>query len=144
MRRPSLLMASIALFLLASAEASAQSVQLVPFGGQTYTLPYYVAGEPGDPSRVYVVEAAGTIRLVEDGVTQPAPFLEISSDVLDGGERGLFSMALAPDYATSGLFYVFFTRAAVSQHDLVIREFRRTTDPDDIDEGTGRDVLVIP
>ncbi|MGH2984108.1 MAG: PQQ-dependent sugar dehydrogenase [Solirubrobacterales bacterium] len=148
MRRAFLLTATVVpafvLVLIGASSAHAQSVQLVPFGGQSYALPYYVAGEPGDPSRVYVVEAAGTIRLVENGVTRPTPFLEISSDVLDGGERGLFSMALAPDYATSGLFYVFFTRAATSQHDLVIREFRRTTDPDDIDEGTGRDVIVIP
>jgi glucose/arabinose dehydrogenase len=142
MRRISLLTATFLLVLAGAAPALAQ--QLVPFGGQSYALPYYVAGEPGDPSRVYVVEAAGTIRLVEGGVTQPGAFLDISADVVDGGEAGLFSMAFAPDYASTGLFYVFYTRDVnPGTHDLVIREFRRTTDPDDIDEGTGRDVLVI-
>jgi hypothetical protein len=29
---------------------------------------------------------------------------------LAGGERGLLSLAFAPDYATSGLFYVYYTR----------------------------------
>ena len=46
-------------FLLAVAPAAAQSVRLAPFGGQTYTLPYYVTGAPGDPSRVFVVEGGG-------------------------------------------------------------------------------------
>jgi glucose/arabinose dehydrogenase len=147
MRRLALL--TIAAFILVTAQASAQSVQLVPFGGQTYASPYHVAGEPGNPSRIYVVEGAGRIRLVVDGVTQATPFLDINGDVCFanetcGGESGLFSMAFAPDYTTSGLFYVFYTRDAASEHDLVIREFRRTTDANDIDETTGRDVLVIP
>jgi hypothetical protein len=72
-----------------------------------------VAAPPGDPERVFVVEGAGVIRLVKNGVTQPAPFLDISADVLDGTagcECGLFSIAPAPDYAGSGRFYVFYTR----------------------------------
>jgi glucose/arabinose dehydrogenase len=148
MLRASLPIASIAIFLLAGAQASGQGVQLVPFGGQSFNSPFYIASPPGDASRVLVVQGPGSIRLVEDGVTRPAPFLEITADVLDrsegGCECGLFSMAFAPDYATSGLFYVFYTRDAPIQHELVIREFQRGADPNDIDEATGRDVLVIP
>jgi glucose/arabinose dehydrogenase len=155
MRRAILLTAALAsallLITLGAAPARAQSVQLVPFGGQTYASPYYVTGEPGDPSRVYVVEGAGTIRLVVDGDTQSGAFLDISGEVCSPGEApcghdsGMFSTAFAPDYATSGLFYVFFTRdAGTGDYELVVREFRRTTSPNDIDEATGRDVLVIP
>jgi hypothetical protein len=96
--------------LIAVAPAAAQSVRLVPFGGQTFNSPYYVTGAPGDPSRVFVVEGTtGTIRLVKNGVNQSTPFLTIP-DVYMGcaySDCGLFSMAFAPDYATSGLFYVF-------------------------------------
>jgi glucose/arabinose dehydrogenase len=147
MRRFALLTSLLASALLA---APAEAQQLVPFGGQDYMSPRYVTGEPGDPSRVYVVEAAGRIRVVENGATQAGAFLDINGDVCApgegcGGESGMFSMALAPDYVTSGLFYVFYTRDATLQHDLVIREFRRTTNQNDIDEtATGRDVLVIP
>ena len=100
---------------LSAGSASAQSAQLTPFGGQTYASPRHLAGEPADPNRIYVVEAGGTIRLVEGGVTQPGAFLDISADVCAppdacGGESGLFSVAFAPDYAASGLFYVYFTR----------------------------------
>ena len=94
--------------LVGVAPAAAQSVQLAPFGGQFFSPPYYVTGAPGDPSRVFVVEGAGTIRLVKDGVTQcdSLPRHQRRRLLLaDGceGESGLFSMALAPDYATSGL-----------------------------------------
>jgi len=138
--------------LVAVAPAAAQSVQLVPFGGQTFRFPYYVTGAPGDPSRVFVVERDGTIRLVKDGVTQATPFLDISGDVCSyygcGQESGLLSMALAPDYAASGLFYVFYTRdSAVSteQHYLRIEEFRRSAaNPDVADPANRRIVLEIP
>jgi glucose/arabinose dehydrogenase len=154
MRRAILLTAALAsallLIILGAAPARAQSVQLVPFGGQTYASPYYVTGEPGNPGRVYVVEGAGTIRLVEDGATKSPAFLDISGEVCFSGEAtcgpesGMVSMAFAPDYATSGRFYVFFTRDVdPGTHELVVREFRRTTSPNDIDEATGRDVLVI-
>ena len=137
--------------LIAAAPAAAQSVQLVPFGGQTFNQPFYVTGAPGDPSQVFVDEARGTIRLIKNGVTQPTPFLDISSDVYRGSgcyysDCGLFSMALAPDYATSGLFYVFYTRAPTGTEafDLRIEEFRRSADPDVADPASGRIVLEIP
>ena len=103
MRRAILLTAALAsallLIILGAAPARAQSVQLVPFGGQTYASPYYVTGEPGNPGRVYVVEGAGTIRLVEDGATKSPAFLDISGEVCFSGEAtcgpesGMVSMA---------------------------------------------------
>ncbi len=151
MRRISLLTATLAFVLLGASSASAQSVQLVSFGGQSFNSPYYVAGAPGDPSRVFVVEGGGTIRLVKNGVTQSTPFLDISGDVCSsgdgcGGESGLFSIALAPDYAASGLLYVFYTRDVnPGLHYLRIEEFRRSAStPDLADPGSRRIVLEIP
>ena len=156
-RLPLLALASVLGLALWAPSASAQGVQLAAFGGQNFNTPFHVASPPGDPSRVFVVEGAGRIRLVKDGVTQPTAFLDISGDVWDntggegGCECGMFSMAFAPDYTSSGLFYVFFTRdvpgasAGVAPfHNLVIREFRRSANPDLADPATGRDVIVIP
>ena len=71
----------------------------------TFEAPVYVTAPPEDRSRVFVVEQAGTIRIIG----RDAPFLDITASVTSGGEQGLLSMAFAPDYATSGLFYVYFT-----------------------------------
>jgi glucose/arabinose dehydrogenase len=155
MRRSALALSLATAFvlLIGVAPAAGQTVQLVPFGGQTFSSPYYVTGAPGDPSRLFVVEGGGTIRLVKDGLTQGVPFLDISGDVCSpadgcGGESGLFSMATTPDYATSGLVYVFYTRDSAvpsEQHYLRIEEFRRsTTNPDVADPASRRIVLEIP
>ena len=134
--------------LITAMPATAQSVQLTPFGGQTFSAPYYVTGAPGDPSRVFVVEGTGTIRLVKNGVTQPAPFLSIPEVFRGPCECGLFSIAFSPNYAASGLFYVFYTRDSAvptEQHYLRIEEFRRSAaNPDVADLASRRVVLEIP
>ena len=53
-----------------------------------------------------VVEQAGRIRLLRDGELSPAPVLDISSRVRSGGEQGLLSLTLHPDFASNGLVYL--------------------------------------
>src|SRR4051812_20674844 len=86
----------------------------------TFASPVYLTAPPGDKRRLFVVEQAGTIRQVRDGKKLAKPFLDIRSQVLAGGERGLLSMAFAPDYAKSGLFYVYFTGR---DGDIHVQEF---------------------
>jgi hypothetical protein len=64
--------------------------------------------------------------------------------VLSGDERGLLSMAFAPDYATSGLFYVYYTaRSPTGQ--ITIEELRRDPgNPDRADPSYARVLLTIP
>jgi glucose/arabinose dehydrogenase len=105
-----------------------------------FSSPVYVTSEPDDPERLYVVEQGGTIKLV-DGVGLPSTFLDISGRVgTDGTERGLLSVAFAPDYATSGLLYVYYTDP---NGDIRIEEYRRSAaDPDVADPASGRLVLT--
>ena len=82
------------------APGASAAPELVKLGD--FDTPVYVAGPPGDASRVFVVEQPGRIRLLVDGQPQATPFLDATGDVLAGGERGLLSMAFSPDYETSG------------------------------------------
>jgi glucose/arabinose dehydrogenase len=91
----------------------------------TFVNPVYVTAAPGTPRLLFVVEKAGVIHVLRDEVTGPVPFLDISSLVSTAGERGLLSIAFAPDYATSRLFYVAFTNLT---GDLEINEYQRRVD----------------
>ena len=76
----------------------------------------------GDNSgRAFVVELPGRVRVIDGGKVLTKPFLDISSRVSTGGERGLFSVAFPPDYVTSGRFYVDYTNTA---GDSVIARYR--------------------
>lgn len=65
----------------------------------------------GVNEKLYVVQQNGEIYIVDqDGEKQPAPFLNITSKVLSGGERGLLGMAFHPDFQNNRLFVVNYTR----------------------------------
>jgi len=71
--------------------------------------PVHLAAAPGEPERLYVVEQAGRILVLEDGELLPTAFLDIEDRVESGGEQGLLSVAFHPGYATNRLFYVNYT-----------------------------------
>lgn len=114
------------------------AVQLVVSG---LNLPLYVTQPPADPTRLFVVEQGGTIRVIRDGALLPTAFLDITSLVLfDGGERGLLSMAFHPNYANNGQFFVYYTdrpsgRIQVARYGV--------TSPDLADASSAQPILTI-
>jgi glucose/arabinose dehydrogenase len=72
-----------------------------------------VTSPPNDP-RHFLVEQRGVIKLLVDEVVQARPFLDLGADagagtVFAGGEQGLLGLAFHPQYATNGLFFVYYT-----------------------------------
>lgn len=140
------LLLGIATFALLSEPAASKSkpsnrtgIRLKPVG--RYSVPTFITSAPRDASRLFIVERAGTIRIVQGGKRVKNPFLDIRKLVDSGGERGLLSMAFKPDYEQSGLFYVYYTPP---NGDLTIVEYRRSaTDPDRADPATRRRVMAI-
>ena len=66
------------------------------------------AGDGSD--RLFVVEQDGRIFVIDGGVVQPVPFLDISDRVdSTGNEQGLLGLAFHPQYASNGVFYVDYT-----------------------------------
>jgi glucose/arabinose dehydrogenase len=61
-----------------------------------------------EPGRLYVVEQAGRIIVVENG-RAVRTFLDIRNIVRSGGEQGLLSVAFHPSYAQNHRFYVDYT-----------------------------------
>ncbi len=94
--------------------------------------------DPGDATIQYVLQQGGRIRLIRNGALQSAPFLDLTSSISSGGERGLLGMALPPDYATSGRFYVNFTN---TNGDTVVARFKRSSNPLAADASSRFDLL---
>jgi glucose/arabinose dehydrogenase len=72
-------------------------------------MPVYVTSPPGD-ARLFVLEKQGRVRVIKNGQLLEEPFLTVPTQT--GGlsdERGLLSIAFAPDYAQSRKVYVFYT-----------------------------------
>ena len=82
---------------------------------------------PPDDSRLFVLEQTGTVRIIKDGSLLPAPFLDIGDRITnEGTEQGLLGLAFHPDYATNGVFYVYYTD---TQGTVTVSRFNVTDDP---------------
>jgi glucose/arabinose dehydrogenase len=119
--------------------AQAAGVKLTSVG--SFGQPLYVTAPPGDSSRLFVVERGGDVRLIKDGKLRSTPFLRQAGVSTRNAEQGMLSMAFAPDYATSGRFYVVYTDR---NKNLQLLEYRRSAgNPDLADRSTKRTVMVI-
>jgi glucose/arabinose dehydrogenase len=100
------------------------------------------ATHAGDGSgRLFVVEKAGRIRVVRDGVLASEAFLDITDRVgASGSEQGLLSVAFHPRYGTNGLFFVNYTDL---QGDTMVARFRVTSDANRADPASETAVLTV-
>jgi glucose/arabinose dehydrogenase len=105
-----------------------------------FESPVYVTGAPGFPKILFVVEQEGTVRVLRGGHELGRPFLDISSLISSGGERGLLSIAFPPDYKQSRRFYVYYTDP---QGNIRVDEFKRRS-ATRAARGSRRAVVEIP
>ena len=121
------------LFLLGASDAFAQIGSQFVAGG--FSSPVAVVSDPTEAGRYFVVEQGGRIRVVRNGVVQAVDFLDLTPLVVAEGEQGLLGMALPPDYASSGRFYINYTREPDGH--TVIARYRRSGDPNRADPASG-------
>jgi glucose/arabinose dehydrogenase len=113
-------------------------VRLLRLG--SFDAPTFLAAPRGD-SRRFVVQRGGTIVIVKGRRELDQPFLDVSDNVSTDGEGGLLSMAFAPDYKSSGRFYVYYTDR---EGFLQIDQFQRSSNPDRADPASRRSVMRVP
>ncbi len=104
------------------------------------TGPALAVAAPGDLSRLFVVDLAGVVWIMLDGVLAPEPFLDISADIEFGGEQGLLGLAFHPGYEQNGRFFVHFSQPGSG--DTEIAEYRRGADADHADPNKVKTVLT--
>ena len=113
--------------------------------------PIFAAHAPNDDAgRLFVLERAGTIRVVKAGALVAKPFLDIKAKVVagtaNGDERGLLALAFHPNYATNGLFYVHYSDKADANDtgDTIIEEYKVGSEtPDEADASSARLLLKV-
>ena len=91
--------------------SSAQTLSLQSFA--TGFSSAVAIAHPANDSRLFLVQQGGLIRILNsNGTVNATPFLNLSSLISTGGERGLLGLAFHPNYATNGFFYVNYTNTS--------------------------------
>ena len=117
-----------------------------PTGAQIETVriasglarPVFLTAPPGDLERVFVVEQhTGRILIIRLPTfsLEATPFLTVSG-LSTGDEQGLLGLAFHPEYATNGVFYVYYT----NPNTQIVR-YQVSADPDVADPGSATPVL---
>src|SRR5262245_22283922 len=90
-------------------------------------MPLYVTSPPLDTTRLFILEQNGLVRIVKNGSLLPTPFIDLTTLSTCCGEQGLLGMAFAPDYSTSGVFYLSYTNNAGKPE---VRRYTVSSNPD--------------
>ena len=83
-----------------------------------FSRPVLVTSPPND-ERLFVLEQFGRVEIIKDGEVLPIPFIDMTSKLSIGGERGLMGMAFHPNHAENG--YVYFCYTNVDGNTVVER-----------------------
>jgi glucose/arabinose dehydrogenase len=104
-------------------------------------VPVGIANAGDGSDRLFIVEKGGQIRIVQQGVLAPEPFLDIADRVgASQSEQGLLGLAFHPGYAGNGLLFVNYTDA---RGDTVVSRFSVSGDPARADPGSEVVVLTL-
>ena len=104
-----LFVGALAVVLPARAAVDWPRVSLVE-AASGFSQPVHIAHAGDGTGRLFVVERAGRIRIVESGAIT-GTLLDIRARVESGGsEQGLLSVAFPPGFAAKGYYYVYYTR----------------------------------
>ena len=106
--------------------------------------PAFLAPVPDGTGRVFVTELGGRILVLSPatGAVASTPFLDLTGQLSTDGERGLLGFATAPDFPTTGTFYVFVTVAGGT---IEVRRYRTFSgDRERGDPATSDVILTVP
>jgi glucose/arabinose dehydrogenase len=132
------LVAALALILPPTPAQAALTLTPVITG---LSSPVFITGAADGTNRLFVVEQGGRIKIFKNGSLLSTPFLNISTKISKGGERGLLGLAFHPSYETNRKFYVYFTRR---DGDIAINEYKASpTNPDVALLSTRRRIITI-
>ena len=129
----------------ASASTNAwPQIQLTPFASG-FEQPVFITNAKDGSGRLFIVEQAGLIQIIQGGVKLATPFLDITDRVQSpsnggGNEQGLLSVAFPPDYVTQGHFYVYYTNQNGNNE---VARFQVTGNPNIADSSSEARILLL-
>jgi glucose/arabinose dehydrogenase len=104
--------------------------------------PLYLTNAHDGSNRIFILEQAGMIKVLQPGSTTPTVFLDITPKVLSGGEQGLLGLTFHPEYATNRRFFINYTRQPDGA--TVIAEYQASASDANVADPLETTLLLIP
>ncbi len=131
----------IIFFLFVVCTDAQPTVKFTPvvLSGPALASPLCIRGAGDGSGRLFIVEKRGTIRIIQNKTVLPGYFLDIRSQVINNGERGLLGLAFHPQFPDSPYVYVNY----VINGTITNRISRFTLNPDDPNDLLENSELVL-
>jgi glucose/arabinose dehydrogenase len=130
------------LFLYTSSNFAQPVIEFNPFISSGLSAPVDITHAGDGSNRLFIVEQGGRIKIYNGTSLLTTPFLNISTLITSGNERGLLSVAFHPDYENNRYFFVYYTNLTGA---ITIARYRTSaTDPNVADANSGVVLLTIP
>lgn len=94
-----------------------------------------------ESNRLFILEQSGRIKVLQPGATVPTEFLNVTTLILTGGERGLLGLAFHPQYRTNGRFFIYYTKTGNGS--LQISEFHVSASNPNVADTTETPIINI-
>jgi glucose/arabinose dehydrogenase len=104
--------------------------------------PVFVTNARDGSGRLFIVEQGGSIKVAQPGAATATEFLNISSKIIAGGERGLLGLAFHPQYSQNRRFFVYYTRAGDGA--IQIAEYQVSASNPNVAETAEKVIITIP
>mmetsp|Transcript_4098 Transcript_4098/g.10660 ORF Transcript_4098/g.10660 Transcript_4098/m.10660 type:complete len:929 (+) Transcript_4098:26-2812(+) len=121
----------------------ASSFTIEPFGDKLAGAPTAILGTPTDVQdpRIWFLFKNGVLQIRDaGGVFSTA--LDVSSKVLDGGERGMLGMAFHPNFHSNGFIFVHYS--ALGSGATVVERYTISADPNVVDPASAKLIFTTP
>ena len=99
--------------------------------------------------RLFIAEQTGTILVIDNGVLQATPFLDLSSKIVKlipvYDERGLLGLAFHPDFRNNSHFYVYYTaptNVSGFDHQNIIAEYQISEENPNVADPTSERIIM--
>ena len=103
--------------------------------------PIFITNAGDGTKRLFIVERAGIIKVVQPGSNVPTEFLNITAKTSVDGERGLLGLAFHPNYAMNRRFFVYYTQA--SDGAIHIGEYQASAGDPNVADTTEKPIITI-
>lgn len=124
-----------------AAQANPNVLQLEPFL-TGLAAPVFITSARDTTNRLFILEQAGRIRVRQPGATTTTVFLDITTKVLSGGERGLLGLAFHPQFSSNRRFFVNYTRQPDGA--TVVAEYKASASNPNVADTAETILLTIP
>ena len=141
------LLALLAAPLATAADSPFPYVTQPAFGDLKFNQPLAIVSPPGDRDRLFILEKAGRILVLNPAATPSVSvFLDLTDRVRDStSEQGVLALAFHPAWRTNRQFYVWWTSTeGRTREDRLSRFLISATAPDTADPASEQPLLAQP